>query len=178
MTTVDLLIFEFPSEKQAAQALDYLRSMKNEKVISILDAALISHDTNGKIHIKETADPGGKQGALFGAVIGTLIGFLGGPVGAVIGAAAGAGVGGFAAQKIDMGIPNDRMKDIADALQPGKSAIVALIEQIWAKQAADEMQKFDANVIRENIREEISSHLVKLGGSEGLESTDTADKQS
>lgn len=169
MTTVDLLIFEFPSEREATQGLAYLRLMKDENVISILDAAIISHDAKGKIHIKETADPGGKQGALIGAVAGGLIGLLGGPAGVVIGAAAGAGVGGFAAKKIDMGIPNDRMKDIAEALKPGKSAIIALIEQTWAKQAADEMQKFDANVIRENIRDEISAHLLELGGSEGLE---------
>ncbi len=170
MKKIDLLIFTFPGEENARDALDVLKAMKKGKVIDLINVAIISRDHKGHVHIKETADPGGKQGAMLGAVTGALIGLLGGPVGVVIGAAAGAGMGGYAAEKIDMGIPNERLKDIADMLQPGKSAIVALIEHSWAEKAVDEMGKYDVGVIRESIWEEIAVRLEALGGSDRSES--------
>lgn len=166
MTTIDLLIFAFPSEKNSREALTMLKRMQKEKVIDLVDAAIIDRDDKGKIHLQESADPSGKQGALFGAVTGALVGLLGGPVGAIIGAAAGAGVGGYAAQKIDMGIPNERLKDIAEVLKPGNSAIVALIEHSWAFEATQAMQKYDADIIQESIREEITTRFEALGGKE------------
>lgn len=102
---LELLVFAYPDETSADESLKKLKKLKKDGLIDIVNAAVIVKDEKGKVHAKETADPGAKQGALFGAVVGGLIGLIGGPAGVVIGAAAGAGTGGVAAKKIDMGIP-------------------------------------------------------------------------
>jgi uncharacterized membrane protein len=44
------------------------------------------------------------------------------------GAAVGAGLGVFAARRHDIGITNEFEKAVADRLQPGKAAAVALVQ--------------------------------------------------
>ena len=87
---VQLVVAAFQEEKAADQALKDLKAAQREKLIEIQDAAVIRRDENNKLHIKETADPGGGKGAAAGGAIGAVIGLIGGPPGVVVGAAAGA----------------------------------------------------------------------------------------
>jgi len=166
MNQIDLLIFVFPDEGNANQALEKLKALKKEQVISIINAAVIIRDKDGKVKARETDDPGGKRGAVFGMITGAVVGLLGGPVGAVIGAAAGAATGGIAAKKIDMGISNEQLEEVASQLKPGTSAIVAVIEHTWADEAAKEVQEFGEIAMRQEIREEIVVGMESLGGKE------------
>ena len=100
-----------------------------EKTIGeILNAALAVKDEDGKTHIYETGDVYPRRGALFGALVGGSFGLLGGPVGMVVGALAGAFTGHTAAGRIDMGFSDSYLEELIQSLEPGTSAVVALVE--------------------------------------------------
>ena len=69
---IQLIVAAFNEEKAADQALEALRQAKKEKLIGILDAAVIRRDEKNKLHLKETADVGGGKGALAGGMVGAV----------------------------------------------------------------------------------------------------------
>jgi uncharacterized membrane protein len=156
---VQLVVAAFQAENGADEALKELKQAKREKLIGIVDAAVIRRDQKDKIHIKETEDVGGGKGAVAGGLFGAAIGLLGGPVGLVLAGATGALVGGLAAKKIDMGISNDRLKELGDGLKPGTSAIVAIIEHKWVATLEQELAEAGADVMTQALKADISEQL-------------------
>ena len=160
MASTELLVFAFQEEASASVALAELREWKKDGVIDIVDAAVLVRDEDGGIQVKETADPEPKRGALIGAIAGSLIGLLAGPAGVAVGAAAGAGAGSLAAHKIDLGIPNEQLEAIAEGLQPGTSAIIALIQQASADRVVAKLEQYGAQTVRQELKEEIAAQLA------------------
>ena len=64
---VQVIVAVFQDERQADEALKELKALKRERLIGIQNAAVIRKDGKGRIHIRETADMGGGQGAALGA---------------------------------------------------------------------------------------------------------------
>jgi uncharacterized membrane protein len=158
---IELIVAAFSDESKAAAVLKDLKKLEKDGVILLVNAAVMVKDEKGKVSIKETEDISGGKGALFGAIAGGLIGLLGGPVGVIIGAAAGAATGGVAASKIDMGFPNDTLKELDDSLTPGSSAILALIQHQWVDTVVEELEKAGAKLFRQALKEELATQLVE-----------------
>jgi hypothetical protein len=76
---IQLIVAAFNDEKTAKEALKALKKAQKEKLIKIENAAVLHKDAKGKLHIKETADMGGKKGATLGGVAGAAIGLIAGP---------------------------------------------------------------------------------------------------
>jgi hypothetical protein len=93
-----------------------------------------------------------------GAVIGAALGIITGP-GVVLTTAAGAAIGGLAAKLRDAGFPDDQLRQVGEALKPGTSAIVAIIEHTWVADLEQEMQAQGAQVMRQAISEDITKQL-------------------
>lgn len=178
MTEVPLqiIVAAFQEEDAADQALKALKEAKREKLISIDNAAVIKKDDDGKLHIKETADMGGGKGAGVGALVGGAIGLLGGPLGVAAGSALGAAVGGVTAKLYDGGFKDDRLRQIGTSLQPGTSAIVAVIEHRWVAELEKDLAEEGADVMTAALAADIAEQLQKGGevsftaisGEEGL----------
>jgi uncharacterized membrane protein len=156
---VELVVAAFNSENKAAEVLKQLRELEKQEIIDLVNAAVMIKDDNGKVSIKETQDVSGGKGAAFGAVVGGVIGLLGGPLGVAVGAAVGAAAGGITANKIDMGFPDDTLKELSESLKPGTSAIVALIQHQWVDRVVEELEKQQAALVRQAIKEEITAQL-------------------
>ena len=156
---IQLIVAAFNEEKAADQALEALRQAKKEKLIGILDAAVIRRDEKNKLHLKETADVGGGKGVLAGGLVGAVLGLIAGPAGLLVGAAAGALTGGVAGKAIDAGIPDERLKEIGEALKPGTSAIVAIIEHRWVAEIQNELAAAGAQVMTEALKADIATQL-------------------
>ena len=157
---IQLIVAAFQDENAADQALKELKNAQKQKLIDIQDAAVIRRDENNKLHIKETADPGGGKGAAAGGAIGAVIGLIGGPPGVVVGASVGALVGGVTAKVVDSGIPDDRLEKIGEGLQPGTSAIVAIIEHRWVGDVEKQLADAGADVLTEALRADIAEQLA------------------
>lgn len=172
---VQLVVAAFQEEKAADQALKELKAAQREKLIDIQDAAVIRRDENNKLHIKETADPGGGKGAAAGGAIGAIIGLIGGPPGVVVGAAAGALVGGVTAKVIDSGISDERLEQIGRGLKPGTSAIVGIIEMRWVEEVEKQLDEAGADVLTEAIRIDIAQQL-EAGKTDEAQDVQTGDE--
>jgi uncharacterized membrane protein len=155
---VQLLVAAFTEEDAADKVFEQLKQAKKEKLIHIQDVAVIKRDADSKIHINEPKDWKAGKGAGVGAVIGAALGIITGP-GVVLTTAAGAAIGGLAAQLRDAGFPDDQLKQVGEALKPGTSAIVAIIEHTWVADLEQEMQAQGAQVMRQAISEDITKQL-------------------
>lgn len=165
MTEVPLqiIVAAFQEEDAADQALSTLKEAKREKLISIDNAAVIKKDDDGKLHIKETADMGGGKGAGIGALVGGVIGLIAGPPGVVAGGALGAAVGGLTAKLYDGGFKDERLRQIGTSLEPGTSAIVAVIEHRWVADLERELAEVGADVATAALAADIADQLKKGG---------------
>jgi len=160
---LQIIVAAFQEEDAADEALKTLKEAKREKLISIDNAAVIRKDEGGKLHIKETADMGGGKGAGVGVLVGGAIGLLAGPLGVAVGSALGAAVGGVTAKLYDGGFKDDRLREIGSSLQPGTSAIVAVIEHRWVADLEKELAEEGADVMTAALAEDIAEQLQKGG---------------
>jgi uncharacterized membrane protein len=157
-TEVDVFVAAFGNETQAGVALKDFRAMDREGSIDLIDAAVVVHGTDGKVHFEETADPSGKKLAKRGAIAGGLIGLIFPPsiiAGAVIGGAGG-GVWG----KIrDKGFKDEDLKAVGESLDPGTSAIIAIAEDRVVERLATGLEGYD-RIARHALSAEAAATIV------------------
>lgn len=155
---VQLIVAAFAQETSAKEALKALKQAKKERLIGIMDAAVLSRDADGKLKIKDTMDVGGGKGAAFGGVVGAAVGIIGGPL-LLIPAAVGALVGGLTAKLIQSGFPKERLAQIGEALKPGQSAIIAVIEHKWVAEVQRMLAEAEATLVTEALASDIAAQL-------------------
>ena len=155
---VQLVVAAFKDEDSAKEALMELKQAQKEMLIKIENAAVLRKDEKGKLHIKETRDMGGGKGAVLGGVGGAAIGLIAGPA-LVVPVAVGALFGGLAAKLRDSGFSNQRLEALGEGLQPGTSAIVAVVEHTWVAQVEEALAEAEADVITAEIQADIAQQL-------------------
>ena len=155
---IQLVVAAFNDEKAAKEALKALKQAQKEKLIKIENAAVLHKDAKGKLHIKETADMGGKKGATLGGVAGAAIGLIAGPA-LLVPAAVGALVGGLSAKLRDSGFSDARLQALGEGLKPGSSAIVAVVEHTWVKEVEKALAEAQADLLTASISADISEQL-------------------
>jgi uncharacterized membrane protein len=161
-TPVTLLVYAFDEEDEAENVLQDLKQLDKKDVVEIVNAAVLKVDADGNATLKETEDVKAGPGALFGAIAGGLIGLLGGPAGVIVGAAAGAATGGLAAHNIDMGFSDEYLREVQETLQPGTSAVIALVEHEWIERVVAELEQFEGQLFRQSIKADIAAQLAEL----------------
>jgi uncharacterized membrane protein len=157
--TLDLVIAVFDDEYEAGDIVDELHEIYSDGVIE--NSAIVIKDEEGEYSYEEFEDVNAKRGALFGAVVGGVIGLLGGPVGMVLGTAAGAATGGIAANRFDWGFDDGSLEELEDGLQPGSSALIALVKKEGAGELATELENMGAKVFRQKLMAEVARELVE-----------------
>src|SRR6516165_8261484 len=126
-STLEVFVAAFGSEDEAGAALKDFKAADREGAIDLIDAAVIVHRADGKVHFQETGDPSGKTWAKRGAIAGGLVGLIFPP--SIIGTAAvGAAGGGIWGKVRDKGIPDEELRRIGESIPPGSSAIIAVAE--------------------------------------------------
>jgi len=157
---VQVIVAAFTEEDAAENVLDELKEAKKEKLIGI-DTAIVMHkDEKGHLHTREyKLTP--TKGAIGGAIIGGILGIVTGGAALVVGAA-GAGIGALVGKykKNKRFAPKD-ITEISDALTPGSSAIVAVIEHKWVQQVEEELEAQGAEVLKASIAADIADQLAQ-----------------
>src|SRR5215469_7293566 len=138
-----VILAAFRDEHGADAALEQLKAAKKEHLIAIDNVAVLRKDQEGKLHIKEPTDMGAGRGAVIGGVLGGLTGLAFGPIG--LAAVGGAAIGGVIARLHDSGFKDERLRQLGESLQPGSSAILAVIEHIWVLELQAELEKAGAD---------------------------------
>jgi uncharacterized membrane protein len=137
----------FNDEKQAYDGLQALRDLHADGSITVYSNAVVAKDPNGKVAVRETnEDP---AGTFFGLLTGSLIGVLGGPLGVAVGASTGTMIGAT----FDLaraGISDDFLQEMSEYLLPGKSAVIAEVDEDWQAPIDTRMEALGGHVFRRN----------------------------
>jgi uncharacterized membrane protein len=162
-TPLDLVVAAFGTERAAETAFLEMLAKDRNVLAGIKEAAIVVRDAGGRMHITERNDMGSGGVALGGATTGALIGLLAGPIGALVGAATGGLIGGVAGRFIDTGIPDEQLRQIAEALKPGTSALVTMTEQSASADFRVALAGAGGTVMSSPLREDVVEQLAAHG---------------
>ncbi|MDX1416786.1 MAG: DUF1269 domain-containing protein [Candidatus Promineifilaceae bacterium] len=131
-------------------AKDTLKTIKKQKLKSGA-VAILSKSEKGKIHVKETDDWGGGKGAVAGAIAAgfiPIVGWLGGAI-----------IGGVAAKMRDGGFPNDKLKAMAEGLEPGHSMFVMLTDSDSVAAVESVLTDSGGEIISHQVSADLTAQL-------------------
>jgi uncharacterized membrane protein len=97
-----------------------LRRLREQDVVRLADLRLVTKDADGTVSSMEASDLGGEESARLGALAGDLVGF---------------------------GAAGDEIQNIADAIPPGTSAAVVVLEHRWAIPLREAIARTDGGVV-------------------------------
>jgi uncharacterized membrane protein len=157
----NLIVVAFDDESTAFRVRDKLGQLQAQYLIKLDDLAVAVRHQDGEVKIKQATNLVG-SGALGGAFWGMLIGliFFIPFFGLAIGAATGAIAGKFS----DYGIDDKFIKAIADGVQPGQSAIFALVREATPDKVLDALGEFQGRVIQTSLTSEQEQRLKEAFG--------------
>jgi uncharacterized membrane protein len=162
---LELLAAVYADEERARTILDMLERMHRADTITLADAALVTKDQQGKVHIQETRELTTRKGARRGAIIAGVIGLIY-PPSLIATVLLGGGVGALAGKLRDTGVKSGDLKQIADSLDAGKAAVVALASAETAGRTANALQGYDGQLIRQAIGGEASAAVEQAAAGE------------
>lgn len=152
----NLIAVAFPRQETASEVLGTLRRLQTEKVIELDDAVAVIKDQNGSVRLVQGFDPSYRPvvgGALVGGLIGLI--FLAPLLGMAIGTAYGMMENKFS----DYGIDDHFMKEVSEQLQPGGSAIFALVRRAKPDKVVEELGQYGGKVLRTPLSRQAEENL-------------------
>jgi len=154
-----MLVGVFDSEAAAFEGLSALKDLHRGGDITLYSSAVIAKDKNGKVEVRQAADPG-PVGTAVGLLTGTLIGILAWPAGLAVGASLG-GLAGLVFDVNKSGVDVTFLDDVSKALTSGKFAVLAEIEENWTTPVDTRLHKLDGIVFRRLRGEVVADQLMR-----------------
>jgi uncharacterized membrane protein len=142
------IVVIFPDESKVSDAVRALRELHMEGALTLYGSAVIAKDKDGKPHVKHKADQGPMATAV-GTLTGSLVGLLGGPAGVALGMSSGALLGSLG-DLYNLGVGQDFIDTVARDLTPGKTAVVAEIQEDFVTPLDARMAALGGTVIRQS----------------------------
>lgn len=156
----------FDSEEAAYKGAEAMRELHHDAELTVYAAAVISKDKDGGVNLKSNIDEG-PIGTAFGIMIGAMVGVLAGPAAVASGAAiagsaaaasaaasgmaVGSMTGGLFGAYRDLwvsGMDSVMLDNISTELLPGKSCLVASVEEFWTMPLDSKMTDLGGTVFR------------------------------
>jgi len=126
---------------------------------------VIAKDTEGKVKVLETAELTPKKGAGKGAIVGGVLAVIF-PPSLLAGVILGGGIGALVGKFTDKGLfDNTELKEAAEELPNGSSAIVAVVEDKWVQQLATAIEGYD-KLSQNALDAEFAADLMAVGDTE------------
>ena len=130
---VQLLVVSFDEPNFSGEILEVLNGLRESNVIRLVDALAVQKSQDGELTALQWSDLSVEEAEDFGATIGALLGLgFAGDEGMAAGAQAGAEAGADGHV-----IDEAEVWDVADTIEPGGAAALALIEHLWASPLRD-----------------------------------------
>lgn len=138
-----LLVIAFDDQLKAQEFLLAVVRLQKNQDLQLHDAVFVRRDPDGSSHVTETTDVTAGRGAASGGVWGALVGLLfGGPVGGLIGGAAAAAGGALIAKLRDIGIKDGTIKELREAVPPGRTGLALLVSRVSVADLQLELARF------------------------------------
>jgi uncharacterized membrane protein len=166
----ELIVVGFRGKHRAAEVLDELERLNEDWTIDLEDGVAAYRRDNGRLRVDESLNLTGKQGAGLGGTLGLMVGavlaapFTAGAsaaaaavalgTGAVTGGAVGAAMGAADAAdwKERFGISDDFVKQVGGMIQPGDSAVFALIRASNPEEVAKHFERYGGTILRTTLK--------------------------
>ncbi len=153
----ELVVIAFDDEMKADEAAIAAARLDRSGKLELQDLAVAVKTTRGKLKVRQTVDITPGRAAAAGGWWGLFIGILlGGPLG---GALWGAGAGALWGKLVDLGVDEGFMKDLAERLEPGSSALFTLVRNVDPEAVLDELRRFDGQVLHTSLPEQAETAI-------------------
>lgn len=140
-----------PEPDIAKANLKTIENAAKEGGVVLEDAVIAFRSPQGDLKLKQTRDIGPGRGAGRGAFWGLLAGIvLGGPIAGVL---FGLGIGAIYGRAVDHGIKEKFIKDVTEALRPGRSAILLLVDDKDYERSAAYLRSFEADFYEADVKD-------------------------
>jgi uncharacterized membrane protein len=148
----------YPNQEHAETIYETLKRLDLYKKVNLVDAALVTKDEDGKVHIHETKEVTTAKGATRGAIVAGVLGLIY-PPSLIASVLVGGGVGGLWGKLRDTGIKTGDMKEIAEKQQPGEVALIVLTEPESVPAIEHEMEGLGHYIVHHGFSEEESQQI-------------------
>ncbi len=135
---VQLLVVGFEDGKFSGEILAELRRLREHDIVRLVDLMFVARGDDGEFEAVEHSDLPAEEAEAFGALAGALLGL--GAAGEE-GMEAGAVAGAEAVDERGSVLDPDDVWYLADAIPPGTSAGIALLEHRWAIPLRDAIER-------------------------------------
>jgi uncharacterized membrane protein len=137
MGPIQMLSLAFPGNRFRGEILPELDRLKKAEIVRIIDLLLVRKDELGNVLVTTASDLDWQEAVSFGSYVGALAGYAAaGPAGIEQGAMAGA------AELADGHLFNqDDVFRVTQALPKNMSAVLVLLEHLWAKPLLDAVDR-------------------------------------
>ena len=156
---IEIFVIAFKDPEFDGEIRAELERLRDGEIIRVVDLLAVRRTADGVIEAVQSSDLDADEALAFGAAVGALIGLgAGGEEGAALGAVWGL------RELADGHVFDDEDKwRIADSIQPGEGALVALIEHRWAIPVRDAVRRAGGYAVAGRWIAE--QDLVRLGES-------------
>ncbi len=137
----DLIVVAFDDEATAFEMRAALVKMQDDYLLQMEDIVVVTRSVDGKVVLHQAVNltaAGAAGGGMWGALVGLLF------LNPLLGAAVGAGAGALSGRFSDLGINDQKMKDIGAALTDGGAAVCVLVRQMTADKVLAGLSAFHA----------------------------------
>jgi uncharacterized membrane protein len=182
----ELIVVGFKKDMyRASEVLNELLNLNDDWVVDLHDAVAVYRDYKGKLRVDQSYQMTTGEGTAWGGFWGLLIGatlaipFTAGAsaaaaggalaAGALGGTALGAGLGAVDASswKDEFGIPDDFVKRVGAMIQPGDSAIYAILRVGDPDVVADKFRGYGGTILRTTLSKEQQAKVEQVLGKSG-----------
>lgn len=151
-----LIAVTYDTEYKAEEVRLAFLKMQKTYLVSLEDAVVVEKKQNGKIKLHQMYNltaSGAVGGGFWGVLIGLI--FLNPLLGLVVGAGAGAVAGALS----DVGINDDFMKQLAENLTPGTSALFVLVDSDLTDKVLDALRGTGGTILQSSLSHEDEAKL-------------------
>ncbi|MEN9280894.1 MAG: DUF1269 domain-containing protein [Gloeomargarita sp. DG_1_4_bins_134] len=162
----ELIAIAYDDMFKAEEVRLTLAKLQKEHLIELGDAAVVVKDTEGKVQLKQAVNltgMGAVSGGFWGMLIGTLF-FM-----PLAGLAVGAATGAISGALTDIGVNDDFMRELAETMSPGTSALFILVRKFTPDKVLEEIAPYGGKVLRTSLTKDQEAELQEVLSRRGVQ---------
>jgi uncharacterized membrane protein len=154
MSTLVVIGYDNPFKAQEVRLM--LVKLQKDYLIDLEDAVVAVKDEKGKVKLHQAVNltaAGAVSGGFWGSLVGLIF------LNPILGLAAGAAAGAVSGALIDVGIDDKFMKELAETLTPGSSALFVLCKKATPDKVLEELKGTGGKVLKTSLSHDDEAKL-------------------
>jgi len=151
-----LVVIGYDDRFKAEEVRLRLMKLQQEYLIDLEDAVVAVKDEKGKVKLHQAVNLT-TAGAVAGGFWGSLVGLI--FLNPILGLAVGATTGAVSGALTDVGIDDKFMKELAETLAPGSSALFVLVRKATPDKVLEEIKGTGGKVLKTSLSHDDETKL-------------------